>query len=138
MAKRKSATAGLRVISDELDSFLEAFDPADAEDAQVRTAALISAMIAAGVLKESRSVKNFRLDMALARVQLAIPNREDIVARAEMFHDLINSYDGEPDEDDMESARTLLEEIAKALNSAIIKKGQTRLDLEEKRGAGMK
>jgi hypothetical protein len=51
-----------------------------------------------------------------------------------MFHDLINSYDGEPDEEDMETAKTLLEGIADALNSAIgvrMKKGQASLHLFE-------
>ncbi len=50
---------------------------------------------------------------------MPIPNREAIVARAEMFQDLIDSYDGEPDEADMGAAKALLEEIANALNSAI-------------------
>jgi hypothetical protein len=48
-----------------------------------------------------------------------VPNRAELVNRAEMFHDLINSYGGEPDMADMEMARTLLAEIATALNSAI-------------------
>jgi hypothetical protein len=76
-------------------------------------------MIRVGVLKESRRTKKFRLHTALEGVQLPIPNREAIVARAEMFHDLIDSYDGEPDEADMGAAKVLLEEIANALDSAI-------------------
>ena len=139
MAKSKTAAESLSVICDELRSFLEAFDPGDAEDAQVRTGALISSMIRAGVLKESPSVKNFRLHIAMERVHLPVPNREEIVARAEMFHDLVNSYGGEPDEDDMEMARTLLEEIADALISAIsvrMKKGQASLDVSEGIGGG--
>lgn len=139
MAKRKPPAEGLSVISDQLSSFLEAFDPDNAEDVQVRTNGLISSMIRAGVLKESRSVKNFRLDIALERVHLPIPNREEIVVRAEMFHDLINSYDGEPEEEDMESAKALLEEIASVLNSAIgvrMKKGQASPSLFEGTQAG--
>jgi hypothetical protein len=55
-------------------------------------------MIKAGVLKENRSVKKFRLHVAIEKVHLPVPNREKVVARAEMFHDLINSYGGKPDE----------------------------------------
>lgn len=127
MAKRKWSAASLNAISDELASFLDEFDPEDAEDAQLRTDALISSLIRAGVLKESRSVKKFRLHMAIEAVQLPIPNREAVVAQAEMFHDLIDSYGGEPDEADMETAKTILEDIARALKSAIsvkIKKGK--------------
>jgi hypothetical protein len=119
MTKRKSAADGLSGISKELDSFLDEFDPDDAEDAQLRTDALISSMIIAGVLRESRMVKKFRLHIALESVQLPIRDREAIVAQAEMFHDLIDSYAGEPDEADMDAARTLLRGIAEALNSAI-------------------
>jgi hypothetical protein len=139
MAKRKPAAESLSIICDELRSFLEAFDPGDAEDAQVRTGALISSMIRAGVLKESPSVKNFRLHVAVERVHLPVQNREEMVARAEMFHDLVNSYGGEPDEEDMEVARTLLAEIADALISAIgvrMKKGQASLDVSEGIGGG--
>ncbi len=119
MAKRKLTPEGLNAISAELESFLEEFDPSDAEDAELRTDALISAMIVAGVLKENRRTKKFRLHIALENVHLPIPNRDAIVAQAEMFHDLIDSYAGEPDETDMDEAKTLLEEIADALKSAI-------------------
>ena len=64
------------------------------------------------------SLKGFKLQTALEHVQLPVPNRKRMVARAEMFHDLINSYGGEPDDDDMERAHGLLE-IGDALKSAI-------------------
>ena len=119
MVKRKDPPESLNLITMELASFVASFDVANAEDAQIRTDALISCMVKAGVLKESPKIKKFRLHVALESVKLPIPKREAIVARAEMFHDLINSYDGEPGEDDMEQARELLEEIANALNVAI-------------------
>jgi hypothetical protein len=127
MARRVAADA-LRAVRQELASFLDAFDSSDAEDAQVRTDALISSMVKAGVLKDDGRLKGFRLHVALERVQLPVPNRETLVTRAEMFHDLISSYGGEPDETDMETAKTLLEEIANALNSAIDVKMKKRAE----------
>ncbi len=119
MAKRKLTPESLNAIGAELESFLEEFDPLDAEDAQLRRDALISTMISAGVLAESRRVKKFRLHIALEGVSLPIRNRDTIVAQAEMFDDLIDSYGGEPDESDMAEAKTLLVEISEALKSAI-------------------
>lgn len=119
MGRRAPTAANLEGIRRELSSFLEAFDADDAEDVQVRTEALISSMVKAGVLKDSGNLKGFNLHAALERVQLPVPNREAVVARAEMFHDLVGSYGGEPDEADMKNAEKLLHEIARALESAI-------------------
>lgn len=105
VAKRAPADNSLRAIQQELTSFLDAFDIRDAEDAQVRTDALISSMVEAGVLKDSGRLKGFQLHIAMERVQLPLANREALVARAELFHDLISSYGGEPDEANMESAK---------------------------------
>ena len=128
MAKRVATDDNLRAIQQELASFLDAFDVTNAEDAQVRTDAVISSMVKADVLKDDGRLKGFRLHVALERVQLPVPNRETLVTRAEMFHDLISSYGGEPDETDMETAKTLLEEIANALNSAIDVKMKKRAE----------
>ncbi len=109
----------LGIIQQELTKFLEEFDIADAEDTQARTNALISAMIKAGVLKEDWKLKNFRLHIAIERVRLPLTQRAELAVQAELFHDLISSYGGEPDEVDMERARELLDNIADALESAI-------------------
>ena len=112
------------MIRAEAESFVANFDFHDAEDVQVRTDALISAMVKAGVLKDHP--KGYRLHIALERVKLPLANRQALANRAEMFHDLISSYGGEPGEEDMIFAKGLLQQLVTALGLAIderIKKG---------------
>jgi hypothetical protein len=122
---KKPTMQSLTAAIAELKSFVEEFDIDDAEDVQLRTDALISALIDAGLLSGKKNVRKVRLDVAIEGLTIKVPGREKLVVKAEMFCDLTNSYGGEPPQSDMEDAKSELEAIAEVLLPLLEKKLQS-------------
>jgi hypothetical protein len=122
MSKKKDIdTVFLKRTIEELDKVLDEFDAYDAEHDEGLLKTAFSTLIDEGYL--TVSLKGFGLKDLVEEV-FGEQASEDLIYRAETFDNLLDTYAGEPSDEDMEEAYEHLEKMLTSLKkrAEIIKK----------------
>jgi hypothetical protein len=117
MSKKKSIdTAFLKRAIEVLETVLDEFDPDDADhdEGLIRTA--FSTLIEEKYM--TVSLKGFGLRDLVLEV-LGEHASEDLVYRTETFDNLLDTYGGEPSDEDMEDAQAYLDETLTSLRKKL-------------------
>jgi len=123
--KKQIDTAFLERTIAVLATVLDEFDPDDAEHDEGLLRTAFSTLMKEGYIAES--LRGFGLRDLVTEV-LGEHASDDLVYRAETFDNLLDTYGGEPSDEDMEDAEGYLEEVLTTLGKKLdsIKKRKER------------
>jgi hypothetical protein len=107
--------AAVAKLRDELTAFAEEFDSSDSEQMEVALDTRISNLISEGFIKIKKNQSNLHLDDVLAYI-LKISDGHELIENARVFHTLISSYGGEPTDDDMDDAYSILTDLIEKIS----------------------
>jgi hypothetical protein len=105
----------IQELLSELKAFMDEFDETDAESTQVMLDTHISNLLDKKVIRKPKKPKNILLEDVLRSI-LGSHQIDGAIDRAEMVQELIDSYGGEPSNEDMEEAKGLLDELIQKLS----------------------
>jgi hypothetical protein len=98
----------------ELDRVLKEFDSSDPEFDEGLLKTAFSTLIDEGFITGKAKAKDVGLNDLMCEIFGEYPP-EDLIERAQTFDNLIDTYVGEPSEDDVEEAKDHLERIVNSL-----------------------
>jgi hypothetical protein len=128
MSKKKDIdTAFLKRTIEVLDTVLDEFDPDDADHDEGLLRTAFSTLIKEGYMEVS--LKGFGLRDLVGEV-LGEHASDNLIYRTETFDNLVDTYGGEPSDEDMEEAQGHLEEILNSLRKKV-ESVQKRMDSQE-------
>jgi hypothetical protein len=128
MSKKKDIDTGfLKRTIEVLDTVLDEFDPDDADHDEGLLRTAFSTLIKEGYMEVS--LKGFGLRDLVGEV-LGEHASDNLIYRTETFDNLLDTYGGEPSDDDMEEAHGHLEEILNSLRKKV-ESVQKRMDSQE-------
>jgi hypothetical protein len=117
MSKKKNIdTAFLKRTIEVLDTVLDEFDTNDADHDEGLLKTAFSTLIREGFMEVS--LKGFGLRDLIDEV-LGEHASEDVIYRAETFDNLLDTYAGEPSDEDMEDAFEYLEKTLTSLKKKV-------------------
>lgn len=103
---------------EELDRVLDEFDSSDPEYDEGLLKTAFTALINEGLITGKGKAKDLGLDDLMYEMFGEFPP-EDLLERAQTFDNLIDTYVGEPSEDDIEEAKGHLERILDGLRKKV-------------------
>jgi hypothetical protein len=116
--RRKAAEKeSVRRLLEELRIFVDEYDSDDPEATQISLDEHLSSLLKEGLIKPRKGRKSPHLDDAFESIFRK--SDEGVVEQARTFEDLINSYGGEPSDEDMNEAWDILQELIGVLNAHV-------------------
>ncbi|HXM67540.1 MAG TPA: hypothetical protein VN911_12475, partial [Candidatus Acidoferrum sp.] len=125
--KKDIDTAFLSRTIELLETVLDEFDPNDADHDEALLKTAFSTLIKEGYM--TVSLKGFGLRDLVGEV-LGEHASDDLIYRTETFDNLLDTYAGEPSDEDMEEAHGYLEKILNSLKKKV-KSVQKRKDTQQ-------